>query len=102
MDDGATVTALRRTPDGWRRSTRTAAQFAEGIASAAASLKEIMRDPLVRVDGPLAVVWTPYDFFIDGRPSHSGTDAVVLILDRGAWKVRTIVYTAHPAEDSLR
>ncbi len=97
VEDAATVTALRDTPDGWTRSTSTREQFAAGVARSRSALRETMTSPRVFADGPLAVVWTPYDFFIDGAHSHTGIDAVILIRDNtGAWRLHSIAYTSRP------
>ncbi len=98
VEDAATVTALRDTPAGWTRTTSTREQFAAGITRSRSALRETMTSPRVFVDGPLAVVWTPYDFFIDGAASHSGIDAIILIRDdAGAWRLHSIAYTSKPA-----
>lgn len=97
VEDAATVTALRETPTGWTRATSTREQFAAGIARSRSALRETMATPRVFVDGPLAVVWTPYDFFIDGARSHGGIDAIILIRDdSGAWRLHSIAYTSRP------
>lgn len=57
--------------------------------------ERIAGEPLVRVDGGVAVVWTPYVFFVDGQLSHCGFDGFHLV--RGpadeAWKIVAIAYT---------
>lgn len=101
LEDGATVTAIRETDQGRTRSTTTKEQFAAGIARSSAALRETMTSPRVFIDGPLAVVWTPYDFFIDGERSHGGIDAIILIRDSaGAWRMHSIAYTAKPPPQS--
>lgn len=37
--------------------------------------RERMWNPEIRVRGSIASVWTPYDFWIDGKFSHCGIDA---------------------------
>jgi len=38
-------------------------------------------------------VWAPYDFWIDGKLSHCGTDAFDLIKTEDGWKIAGGVYT---------
>jgi hypothetical protein len=54
---------------------------------------ERMWEPEVRVHGPIAMVWTPYDFYRDGAFSHCGVDAVTLVRQEGEWRISGITYT---------
>lgn len=54
---------------------------------------ERMWDQTVRVEGDTAMVWTPYDFWIDGAFSHCGIDIVTFLRAEGAWKIATFTYT---------
>lgn len=49
-------------------------------------------DPIIMVDGDLATVWTPYDFLIDGKFSHSGIDVIVLLRSDAGWKIASIAW----------
>lgn len=49
--------------------------------------------PEVRISGPLAVVWLPYDFYLDGRWSHCGVDAFTLLKADGGWRIATLVWS---------
>ena len=60
------------------------------------ALLERMWEPEIRVDGPLASVWTRYDFFVDGEFSHCGTDAFHIVNTADGWKITTIIYTIEP------
>lgn len=54
--------------------------------------------PLVRIDGPLATVTTPYDFHIDGAFSHCGVDIFTLVKGSNGWRVTNCVYTRQTAD----
>ena len=41
-------------------------------------------DPVVHIRGSLAVVWTPYEFWIDGKTSHCGIDAFEMVKEKGS------------------
>ncbi len=45
----------------------------------ALSLEEKIYDPLVRIDDNIAMVWARYEFLIDGKLDHWGTDIINLV-----------------------
>ncbi len=49
--------------------------------------------PEVRISGPLAMVWLPYDFYRDGKWSHCGVDAFTLLKSEGGWRIATLVWS---------
>jgi hypothetical protein len=49
--------------------------------------RERIWNPEVRVHGLIATVWTPYDFWTDGKFSHCGVDAFDLIKTAEGWKI---------------
>ena len=69
------------------------ARFIEALGKDAASWQERSWDARVTVDGPMAQVWAPYDFHLDGKLSHCGTDAVTLAHGTEGWKIIAIAYT---------
>ena len=77
-----------------RRTTHR--QFLENLSGDRQELLERMWDPTVLQQGPMAVVWTPYDFYIDGEFSHCGVDAFNLIQTSEGWKIAGIMYTVEP------
>ena len=66
--------------------------FADLKASKPA-MRERMWNPEVRIHGLIATVWTPYDFWIDGKFSHCGIDAFDLIKTEEGWKIAGGSYT---------
>jgi hypothetical protein len=74
--------------DGSVRIT-TPSEFIGSIAGAPADLlfDEVLHDTEVRIDGPLAVVWTYYDFFAGENFSHCGYDAFQLLKVQDDWKI---------------
>lgn len=59
---------------------------------------ERMWDQVVLVDGDIAMVWTPYDFHINGNFSHAGIDVIVLLRTDAGWKIATIVWSVEPEQ----
>ncbi len=70
-------------------------QFLASVGSPAVPLLERMWSPTVHVDGRLATVWTPYDFYRGGEFSHCGVDVFTLGKLGGDWRVLSIAYTVH-------
>lgn len=50
-------------------------------------IAERIHDPLVRIDRDLAVVWAPFEFLVDGRVDHCGTDLFNLVHTDGKWLI---------------
>lgn len=51
----------------------------------------------VRVDGTMAVAWTPYDFYAGSTFSHCGVDAFVLAKQPTGWKIVSLADTRRKA-----
>src|SRR5687767_12239674 len=47
----------------------------------------------VHVDGPLAAVWTDYDFYAGTRFSHCGVDAFQLVRTESGWRIIALTDT---------
>lgn len=76
--------------------------LAARITSAPDPLIERMWDPTVLVDGPMATVWTPYDFYAGSEFSHCGVDTVSLIEYEEGWRIVGLAWTrAQPPECEL-
>ncbi|WP_419934376.1 nuclear transport factor 2 family protein [Candidatus Palauibacter sp.] len=91
--EGAVFTSTVETDDGVQVGESTGAEFAASIGQPGPALLERMWDPHVMIQGPLAVVWTPYDFHVDGEFSHCGIDAVSLVHTGDGWRISSIAYT---------
>ncbi len=50
-------------------------------------------DPTVIIQGPIAIVWGEYEFWIDGDFSHCGIDSVQLAKVDGHWKIANWMWT---------
>jgi hypothetical protein len=58
-----------------------------------APIEERIHDPLVRVDNDLAVVWAPFEFLVDSKVDHCGTDLFNLVRVNGQWLIASIADT---------
>jgi hypothetical protein len=48
---------------------------------------------MIKTDGPLAIAWTPYRFYYNGRFSHCGVNSFQLIRLAGGWKIHYLIDT---------
>jgi|SRR5205807_2219148 len=56
-------------------------------------IEERIHDPLVRIDHDLAVVWAPFEFLVDGKVDHCGTDLFNLVRTDGKWLIASVADT---------
>lgn len=71
-------------------------QFAHIISALpVGAADERPRIDAVRVDGNLATVWAPYQFYYKGTLHHCGVDSFQLIRSGGVWKIQYIIDTEH-------
>lgn len=47
----------------------------------------------IHIDGPMASVWTPYEFYFKGNFSHCGVNSFQLVRINGVWKIQYIIDT---------
>ena len=87
--------SVERAADGTRSSsTSTRDQLIARLEGSAEVLTERMWDAEARVSGDLAMVWTPYDFYVGDALSHCGADALLLTRnDDESWKIVALSWT---------
>jgi hypothetical protein len=56
---------------------------------------EQIHDPLVRIDHDLAMVWAPFEFLVDGKKDHCGTDLFTVVRSDGKWLIAAIADTGN-------
>lgn len=56
-------------------------------------LDERIQFDIIRIDGALAIVWAPYQFYYKGKFSHCGTDSFQLVRINGKWKIQYLIDT---------
>jgi len=76
-------------------SFETNEEFYKSIASIPKNLKieERILDYKIQIDGSMAQVWTPYEFYVNEKLSHIGTNSFTLLLDNNIWKIVHIIDT---------
>jgi hypothetical protein len=68
-------------------------QFAERIRPDSA-FQERISDPMIAVDGDIAMVWAPFVIRIGGRVASCGYDHFDLVREEGAWKVMNLTFSS--------
>jgi Putative lumazine-binding len=87
---GGTMVLMR---DG-KPTQMTFEAFAERVGKPGTTqIEERIHDPLVRIDNDLAVVWAPFEFLVDGRVDHCGTDLFNLVRSDGKWLIASVADT---------
>jgi hypothetical protein len=88
---GGTMTLMR---DG-KPVQMTFEAFADRVGKpGTAHIEERISNPLVRIDRDLAVVWAPFEFLIDGKVDHCGTDLFTLVRTEGKWLIANVADTS--------
>lgn len=77
-------------------SISTLGEFAARLSATKSSLLERMWSPKVLIRGGMAVVWTEYDFHLDGKFTHCGIDSFQLVKTVDGWKISGLAYTVEP------
>jgi hypothetical protein len=87
---GGTMVLMR---DG-KPAQMTFEAFADRVGRPGTShIEERIHDPLVRIDNDLAMVWAPFEFLVDGKVDHCGTDLFNLVRQDGKWLIASIADT---------
>lgn len=97
--DGAILQTIARDKEG-KTVVRT-----DQVSDFVASISKIKKDSAderivfetIKIDGPLAIVWTPYNFYYNGQFSHCGVNSFQLVRLNGAWKIQYIIDTRRRA-----
>ena len=93
--DSAVLQTIRRKQDGtFFVQDEKVSDFVASVSSAKKdSLDERITFETVKVDGPLAIVWTPYKFYYAGKFSHCGVNSFQLVRINGRWKIQFLIDT---------
>jgi len=72
-------------------SVETFARIVQSMPKDAADEKVVF--DVIHIDGPMAAVWAPYEFYFKGQFSHCGVDHFVLIRQERQWKIQYLIDT---------
>lgn len=74
--------------------TEQVTRFASSIARQKPGvIDEQITFETIKIDGPLAIVWTPYRFIYNGNYSHGGVNMFCLVNLGGQWKIQYLIDT---------
>jgi hypothetical protein len=80
---------------GNKLSNESAKEFYKSIASIPVNLRfqEKILSYNIQVDGTMAHAWTPYEFYINDKLSHTGVNAFTLFKEKDSWKIIYLIDT---------
>ena len=86
---------IANTKEGNKLNDEKFDEFLNSIATIPANMKifEKLIDYKVEIDGNLAHVWTPYEFYVNDKLSHIGANAFTLYNDNGKWQIIHLIDT---------
>ena len=89
MHKTAALHSVSERREGPRLSHETVADLLKSIISIPADMKfeEKLLSVSEQIDGNMAHVWAPYEFFIDGKRSHGGVNSFHLVREAGQWRI---------------
>jgi hypothetical protein len=93
--DKLVLQSILESPKGNKFIEDTAKEFYASVAKipAEAKFEERLLSYNIQIDGSLAHVWAPYEFYFNGKLSHKGVNAFTLYKDNGQWKIVHLIDT---------
>ena len=93
--DSAVLQTIRRNKDGsFFVENELVSGFIDFVAkSKKDSADERITYESIKIDGPLASVWTPYKFYYAGKFSHCGVNSFQLVKINNRWKIQYLIDT---------
>lgn len=55
--------------------------------------EQFTENPMIQIDGDIAMVWGDFVLSIDGKPATCGVDHFDLVREAGAWKVQNVTWS---------
>jgi hypothetical protein len=95
FSDSAVLQTITRNKDGKMLvATEKVNEFADFVSNLKKdSADERIQFETIKIDGPLAIVWTPYHFYHNGKFSHCGVNSFQLVRFDGIWKIQYLIDT---------
>lgn len=96
VSEGIVMQTIARNEDGKAYvKTNSFSEFVKGITRIPDSVafKEKLLSFEVKIDGPMASAWTPYEFWVNGKFSHCGVNAFQCFREGEVWKIIYIIDT---------
>jgi hypothetical protein len=94
--EGMTYRARAVEGGGWDVVAHPNSYWADPSRNDGHAHRERYWSPTVLIRGGIAVVWAPYEFWIDGKTSHCGVDVFDFVKVGGEWRVSNSMWTVEP------
>lgn len=80
---------------GNKLSNESAGEFYKSIATIPSTMKflEKILSYNVQIDGSMAHVWAPYEFYLNDKLSHTGVNTFTLFKEKDSWKIIYLIDT---------
>lgn len=80
---------------GTRLLDEKTSEFYKSVATFPADMKfeERILSYNIQIDGKMAHAWTPYEFYLNGKLSHTGVNAFTLYKENDVWKIIYLIDT---------
>lgn len=80
---------------GNKLSNESANEFYKSIATIPSNMKfqEKILSYNIQIDGTMAHVWAPYEFYLNDKFSHSGVNTFTLFKEKDSWKIIYLIDT---------
>lgn len=92
--DSAVLQTIVRGREGFEVRNEQVAEFVASLSKIPkGDADERIQFETIRIDGPLAIVWTPYQFYYKGQFSHCGVNSFQLVKIKGEWKIQYLIDT---------
>ncbi|HSD14732.1 MAG TPA: hypothetical protein VLB74_08795 [Flavobacterium sp.] len=80
---------------GTRLEDEKSSEFYKSVATFPSDMKfeEKILSYNIQIDGKMAHAWTPYEFYLNGKLSHSGVNAFTLYKENDTWKIIYLIDT---------
>lgn len=92
---GATLQTISTPPGGSAKvKTEALQRFLDAVGTPHTDVwDEQIEFGRISIDGPLASVWTPYQFYLGGKYSHCGVNSFQLVKLEGEWRIVYLIDT---------
>ena len=80
---------------GNKLSNESAGEFYKSIGTIPSTMKflEKILSYNVQIDGSMAHVWAPYEFYLNDKLSHTGVNSFTLFKEKDSWKIIYLIET---------
>jgi hypothetical protein len=94
--DGMTYQWLAAERGGTQIRARPNSYWTDPSQDDGRAYRERYWSPTVMIRGGIAVVWAPYEFWVDGETTHCGVDVFDFVKIDGQWRVSNSMWTVEP------